>query len=89
MYVMISNSDQHLYKSTSGTTLVGGYGFGYGVPFYAGGVGLHFHFFAPGPSVAIGVGGGFEVLVLFLFLGAVAAVIRRFAGSKDEDDDYY
>lgn len=69
--------------------LVGGYGFGYGVPFYGGWGWSPFSFFAPGPSVAIGVGGGFEVLVLFLFLGAVAAVIRRFAGSKDEDDDYY
>ncbi|RVW30263.1 hypothetical protein CK203_098818 [Vitis vinifera] len=69
--------------------LVGGYGFGYGVPFYGGWGWSPFSFFAPGPSVAIGVGGGFEVLVLFMFLGAVAAVIRRFAGSKDEDDDYY
>ncbi|XP_043719981.1 uncharacterized protein LOC122667676 [Telopea speciosissima] len=66
--------------------LVGGYG--YGVPFYGGYGWAPFSFFVPGPSVAIGVGGGFEVLVLFMFLGAVAAVIRRFTGPRDEDDDY-
>ncbi|XP_062164786.1 uncharacterized protein LOC133871364 [Alnus glutinosa] len=68
--------------------LVGGYGFGYGVPFYGGWGWSPFSFFAPGPSVAIGVGGGFDVLALFLFLGAVAAVVRRFIGSRDEDSDY-
>lgn len=48
-----------------------------------------FSFFAPGPSVAFGVGSGFDTLVFFLFLGAVAAIARRFLGSReDEDDDY-
>ncbi|KAJ4950313.1 hypothetical protein NE237_027145 [Protea cynaroides] len=66
--------------------LVGGYG--YGVPFYGGWGWSPFSFFAPGPSIAIGVGGGFDVLVLFMFIGAVAAIIRRFNGPRDEDDDY-
>ncbi|KAF2309564.1 hypothetical protein GH714_003832 [Hevea brasiliensis] len=65
--------------------LVGGYGYGFGVPFYGGWGWSPFSFFAPGPSVAI-VGGGFETLALFMFLGAVAAVIKRFLGSRDEDD---
>ncbi|XP_059460749.1 uncharacterized protein LOC132189923 [Corylus avellana] len=68
--------------------LVGGYGYGYGVPFYGGWGWSPFSFFAPGPSVAVGVGGGFDVLALFLFLGAVAAVVRRFIGSRDDDSDY-
>ncbi|BBG92833.1 hypothetical protein Prudu_000683 [Prunus dulcis] len=61
--------------------LVGGYGYGYGVPFFGGW----------GPSVAVGIGGGFQLLAFFAFLGAVAAVARRFTGSRDEedDDDYY
>ncbi|GLT28596.1 hypothetical protein SLA2020_104920 [Shorea laevis] len=67
--------------------LVGGYGYGFGVPFYGGGWGWSpFSFFAPGPSVAIGIGGGFEVFVFFMFLGAVRAVVRRFLGSRDEDE---
>lgn len=68
--------------------LVGGYGYGYGVPFYGGWGWSPFSFFAPGPSVAVGIGGGFETLLLFIFLGALAAVVRRFVGSRDEDDDY-
>lgn len=69
--------------------LVGGYGYGYGVPFFGGWGWTPFSFFAPGPSVAVGIGGGFDVLALFLFLGAVAAVVRRFVGSRFEDDDDY
>ncbi len=69
--------------------LVGGYGYGYGVPFFGGWGWTPFSFFAPGPAVAVGVGGGFDILVLFMIFGAVAAVIRRFSGSKNEDDDYY
>ncbi|OWM86992.1 hypothetical protein CDL15_Pgr016029 [Punica granatum] len=68
--------------------LVGGYGYGYGVPFYGGWGWSPFSFFAPGPSVAVGIGGGFDLLALFLFLGAVAAVVRRFFGSRNEEDDY-
>ncbi|KAF7806647.1 Transmembrane protein [Senna tora] len=67
--------------------LVGGYGYGFGVPFYGGWGWSPFSFFAPGPSVAIGIGGGFETIVLFLFLGVASAVIRRFFGSRFEDDD--
>lgn len=63
--------------------LVGGYGYGYG------GWGWSpFSFFAPGPSVAVGVGGGFDTILLFMFLGVAAAVVRRFFGSRNEDDDY-
>ncbi|XP_075672827.1 uncharacterized protein LOC142642359 [Castanea sativa] len=69
--------------------LVGGYGYGYGVPFFGGWGWSPFSFFAPGPSVAVGIGGGFDVLALFLFLGAAAAVVRRFIGSRFEDDDDY
>ncbi|XP_030544211.1 uncharacterized protein LOC115750793 [Rhodamnia argentea] len=68
--------------------LVGGYGYGYGVPFYGGWGWSPFSFFAPGPSVAVGVGGGFDVLAFFLILGAVAAVVRRFTGPRDDEDDY-
>lgn len=66
--------------------LVGGYGYGFGVPFYGGW--SPFSFYAPGPGVAVGVGGGFDLLVLFMVFGAVAAVIRRIRGPRDEDDDY-
>ncbi|KAA3471590.1 La-related protein 6 isoform 1 [Gossypium australe] len=69
--------------------LVGGYGYGYGVPFYGGWGWSPFSFFAPGPSVAVGVGGGFDTLLLFMFLGAFAAVVRRFFGSRNEDEDEY
>ncbi|XP_073317739.1 uncharacterized protein [Primulina huaijiensis] len=70
--------------------LVGGYGYGLGVPFYGGWGWSPFSFFAPGPSVAVGVGGGLDVFVLFIVLGAVSAVLRRFFRSKgyDEDDEY-
>ncbi|KAJ0090339.1 hypothetical protein Patl1_14227 [Pistacia atlantica] len=68
--------------------LVGGYGYGYGVPYYGGWGWSPFSFFAPGPSVAVGVGGGFDLLVLFMFIGAAAAVVRKFFGSKDEEDEY-
>ncbi|KAL2338660.1 hypothetical protein Fmac_013106 [Flemingia macrophylla] len=68
--------------------LVGGYGYGYGSPFYGGWGWSPFSFFAPGPSVAVGVGGGFDTILLFMFLGAAAAVVRRFFGSRNEDDDY-
>lgn len=68
--------------------LVGGYGFGYGVPYYGGWGWSPFSFFAPGPGVAVGIGGGFEVLAIFMLIGAVAAAIRRFAATKDEDDEF-
>ncbi|KAI6680858.1 hypothetical protein NL676_034739 [Syzygium grande] len=68
--------------------LIGGYGYGYGVPFYGGWGWSPFSFFAPGPSVAVGVGGGFDALAFFLILGAVAAVVRRFTGPRDDEDDY-
>ncbi|KAK3221315.1 hypothetical protein Dsin_008340 [Dipteronia sinensis] len=71
--------------------LVGGYryGYGYGAPFYGGWGWSPFSFFAPGPSVAVGIGGGFELLALFMFLGAAAAVVRKFNGSRDDDEDEF
>lgn len=69
--------------------LVGGYGYGFGVPFYGGWGWSPFSFFAPGPSVAVGIGGGFDLFLLFIVLGAVSAVVRRFLGSRQDDDDEY
>ncbi|XP_021724957.1 uncharacterized protein LOC110692267 [Chenopodium quinoa] len=68
--------------------LVGGYGFGPGIPFYGGWGWSPFSFFAPGPSVAVGIGGGFDLLVLFMVFGAVSAVVRRLLRPREEDDDY-
>ncbi|KAL4310526.1 hypothetical protein GQ457_01G049360 [Hibiscus cannabinus] len=83
-----SNSRTNIYINPPvAPPLVGGYGYGYGVPFYGGWGWSPFSFFAPGPSVTVGVGGGFDTFVLFLFLGAVAAVVRRFFGSRNEDED--
>uniref|UniRef100_A0A7N0SW44 Uncharacterized protein n=1 Tax=Kalanchoe fedtschenkoi TaxID=63787 RepID=A0A7N0SW44_KALFE len=83
----INNSRTNVYINPPiAPPLVGGYG--YGVPFYGGWGWSPFSFFVPGPSVAIGIGGGFDVLVLFMVLGTVAAVLRRFVGSANEDDDY-
>ncbi|KAK4760179.1 hypothetical protein SAY87_023310 [Trapa incisa] len=67
--------------------LVGGYGYGYGVPFYGGWGWSPFSFFVPGPSVAVGIGGGLDLLALFLFIGAISAVIRRFIGSRNEEEE--
>ncbi|CAK7337545.1 unnamed protein product [Dovyalis caffra] len=84
-----NNSRTNIYVNPPvAPPLVGGYGYGFGVPFYGGWGWSPFSFFAPGPSAAIGIGVGFETFVLFLFLGAMAAVVRRFFGSRDEDDDY-
>ena len=68
--------------------LVGGYGFSFGVPFWGGWGWSPFSFFVPGPSVAIGISGGVELVVLFAIVGAIAAVIRFFSGSRSEDDEY-
>ncbi|KAL7263444.1 hypothetical protein ACSBR1_001574 [Camellia fascicularis] len=85
----INNSRTNVYINPPvAPPLVGGYGYGFGVPFYGGWGWSPFSFFAPGPSVAVGIGGGFDLLVLFMFLGAASAVIRRFFGSREEDDDY-
>ncbi|XP_061361619.1 uncharacterized protein LOC133305416 [Gastrolobium bilobum] len=84
-----NNSRTNIYVNPPvAPPLVGGYGYGFGGPFYGGWGWSPFSFFAPGPSVAIGIGGGFDTIVLFLFLGAAAAVVRRFFGSRNEDDDY-
>ncbi|KAJ8750738.1 hypothetical protein K2173_015919 [Erythroxylum novogranatense] len=84
-----NNSRTNIYVNPPvAPPLIGGYGYGYGVPFFGGWGWSPFSFFAPGPSVAVGIGGGFDTLVLFLFLGAVAAVIRRFGGSRNDEDDY-
>ncbi|KAG5243376.1 hypothetical protein OIU77_030460 [Salix suchowensis] len=82
-----NNSRTNIYVNPPvAPPLVGGYGYGYGVPFYGGWGWSPFSFFAPGPSVAVGIGGGFETFVFFVFLGAMAAVVRRFFGSRDEDE---
>ncbi|KAF6142333.1 hypothetical protein GIB67_023358 [Kingdonia uniflora] len=84
----INNSRTNIYINPRvAPPLVGGYGYGYGVPFYGGW--SPFSFFAPGPSVAVGIGGGFDTIVLFMFLGAIAAVFRKFSSSRDEEDDDY
>ncbi|KAL2928892.1 Proto-oncogene tyrosine-protein kinase ROS [Bienertia sinuspersici] len=84
-----ANSRTNIYVNPpTAPPLVGGYGYGIGVPYYGGWGWSPFSFFAPGPSVAVGVGGGFDLLVLFMVMGAVAAFIRRFRGSREEDDDY-
>ncbi|BAT76754.1 uncharacterized protein LOC124825723 [Vigna umbellata] len=85
----INNSRTNIYINPGvAPPLVGGYGYGYGVP-YGGWGWSPFSFFAPGPSVAVGIGGGFDTLLLFMFLGAAAAVVRRFFGSRNEEDDDY
>ncbi|XP_027332037.1 uncharacterized protein LOC113847253 [Abrus precatorius] len=83
-----NNSRTNIYVNPPVAPPLGGYGYGFGGPFYGGWGWSPFSFYAPGPSVAIGVGGGFETILLFMFLGAAAAVLRRFLGSRDEDDDY-
>ncbi|KAK7329767.1 hypothetical protein VNO77_23946 [Canavalia gladiata] len=83
-----NNSRTNIYVNPPVAPPLGGYGYGYGVPFYGGWGWSPFSFFAPGPSVAIGVGGGFDTILLFMFLGAAAAVVRRFLGSRNDDDDY-
>ncbi|KAK9697524.1 hypothetical protein RND81_08G043300 [Saponaria officinalis] len=85
-----ANSRTNIYVNPPVAPPLGGYGYGYGVPFYGGWGWSPFSFFAPGPSIAVGVGGGFDLIVTFMILGAVAAVVRRFRGSRreDEDDDY-
>ncbi|XP_027073050.1 uncharacterized protein [Coffea arabica] len=86
----INNSRTNIYVNPPvAPPLIGGYGYGFGVPFYGGWGWTPFSFFAPGPSVAIGVGGGFDLFLLFFILGAVSAVIRRFLSSRDEDMDEY
>ncbi|PKU69596.1 hypothetical protein MA16_Dca012930 [Dendrobium catenatum] len=65
--------------------LVGGYG--YGSPFYGGWGWSPFTYFLPGPSIAVGIGGGFEFFVAILAFGAITAIIRRFTGRREEEDD--
>ncbi|KAA0048618.1 hypothetical protein IC582_011311 [Cucumis melo] len=69
--------------------LVGGYGFGYGVPYYGGWGWSPFSFFAPSPTVAVGIGGGLDVLFFFILLGSVAAFVRKILGRREADDDDY
>ncbi|GAB2267430.1 hypothetical protein Dimus_002413 [Dionaea muscipula] len=84
----IDNSRTNIYVNPPvAPPLVGGYGFGFGSPFYGGWGWTPFSFFVPGPSVAVGIGGGFELFAFFLVLGAVGAVIRRFLGPRDQEDD--
>ncbi|KAK1417110.1 hypothetical protein QVD17_26232 [Tagetes erecta] len=79
----INNSRTNIYINPPvAPPLIGGYGYGYG------GWGWSpFSYFVPGPSVAVGIGGGFDTLVLFMLLGAAAAVVRRFFGSRNDYDD--
>lgn len=65
--------------------LVGGYGYGV----YGGWGWSPFTFFAPGPSVAVGIGGGFDVFAAILVFGAIATVVRRFIGRREDDEDEY
>ncbi|CAN6450918.1 unnamed protein product [Victoria cruziana] len=85
----INNSRTNIYINPPvAPPLVGGYGFG--SPFYGGWGWSPFSFFVPGPSVAVGIGGGFEFFALFVLLGVISAIVRRFTGGRnDEDDDYY
>ncbi|KAK6159070.1 hypothetical protein DH2020_006384 [Rehmannia glutinosa] len=86
----INNSRTNVYINPPvAPPLVGGYGYGYGGPFYGGWGWSPFSFFAPGPGVAVGIGGGFDLFFLFIALGAVSAVVRRFLGSRQDDDDEY
>lgn len=81
-----SNSRTNIYINPPvAPPLVGGYGYG---SYYGGWGWSPFSFFVPGPSVAIGLGGGFDLLALFLFLGAAAAVVRKFFGSREDEEDY-
>ncbi|XP_072979446.1 uncharacterized protein [Typha angustifolia] len=84
----INNSRTNVYINPPvAPPLIGGYG--YGVPFYGGWGWSPFTFFAPGPSVAVGVGGGFDLIAAFFVLSAIAAVVRRFTGRRDYDDEDY
>ncbi|GER52026.1 hypothetical protein STAS_29444 [Striga asiatica] len=76
----INNSRTNVYINPPiAPPLFGGYGYGYGWS--------PFSFFAPGPAVAVGVGGGFDFFLLFIVLGAVSAVVRKFLGSRDDEED--
>ncbi|XP_057978928.1 uncharacterized protein LOC131165287 [Malania oleifera] len=86
----IDNSRRNVYINPPlAPPLSGGYGYGFGVPFYGGWGWSPFSLVAPAPSVAIGFGGGFEVLSFILFLGAIVAVVKRFVGLRTEDDEDY
>lgn len=83
--IFLTLQDKYLYQSTgcpSGWWIC----FGYGVPYYGGWVCSPFSFFALGPSIVVGIGGGFDLLVIFMFIGGVVAVVRRFCGSKGNDE---
>ncbi|PIN08076.1 hypothetical protein CDL12_19334 [Handroanthus impetiginosus] len=85
----VNNSRTNVYINPPvAPPLVGGYGYGFGVPFYGGWGWSPFSFFAPGPSVAVGIGGGFDLFLVFIVLSAVSAVVRRFLGSRQDDDEY-
>ncbi|KAL8152505.1 hypothetical protein V2J09_010265 [Rumex salicifolius] len=85
----INNSRTNIYVNHPvAPPLVGGYGFGFGSPYYGGWGWSPFSFFMPGPSVAVGVGGGFDLLVLFMVLGAISAVVNKFLGRRSRRDDY-
>lgn len=68
--------------------LVGGYGFGFGSPFYGGWGWSPFSIFAPGPGVAVGIGGGFNLIVWFMIFGAISAVLRSFFKLREDEDGF-
>lgn len=83
----INNSRTNIYINPPvAPPLVGGYGYGV----YGGYGWSPFSFFAPGPSVAVGIGGGFDIFVALFAFSALAAIVSRFRGNRnydDEDDD--
>ncbi|KAJ8444218.1 hypothetical protein Cgig2_028099 [Carnegiea gigantea] len=89
------NSRTNIYVNPPvAPSLVGGYGFGFGAPFFDGWAWSPFSVFTPCPAVSVDVEGWFDLLVDFMCLGAIAAVIEELLGSgfdddSDDDDDYY
>ncbi|XP_044472508.1 uncharacterized protein LOC123201111 [Mangifera indica] len=82
----VANSNQMITKILPGCPSGWWICFGYGVPYYGGCGCSPFSFFALGPSIVVGIGGGFDLLVIFMFIGSGAAVVRRFFGSKGNDE---
>ncbi|CAO2841772.1 unnamed protein product [Amaranthus hypochondriacus] len=83
------NSRNNIYVNPPvAPPLVGGYGFGFGSPFYGGWGWSPFSIFAPGPGVAVGIGGGFNLIVWFMIFGAISAVLRSFFKLREDEDGF-
>lgn len=67
--------------------LVGGYGYGSGVPHYSIWGWTPFSFFGPGPCVVAGIDAGIKAILLFMFLGAAVASVRKYIISRNEDEN--